>query len=642
VHRESGTLGSTVVLSVFFGVAVAIAIVLPGCRDRSASLLDLMEASAGGGHPVRIGDLPALTAPLETELSVDVDLPEQPFLEFSISVRPAAQFPRGVIRFEVRIDAGGEETLVFQEDVRTRNGADWRARRINLGAWRGEHARLRFVAQPGGSAPLDGVRFPSDVRVAWGNPTIATSTLREAPSRPSIVLVLVDTLRRDYLGFHGFHGSISPNLDWLARESVEIDNTFTQAPWTKPSVASLFTSLYPDVHGLNNHEGLFGSRATDALTTGILPSRAVTMAEAFRGAGYGTAAFVANPWLDPRYGFDQGFDLYRIEEKTEAILKGALDWIRGEGSRDQPFFLYLHFMDVHGPYDAPEEDFQTMSGSPSLDVREHPQVDALSRLPPYLANIPWFGDEDLRSRSADRAPGWGGLVEFRLGRSRTLRARYAANVRDFDRRISPFLNELRSSEWNDRTILVLTSDHGEELLEHGGWDHGFTLYDEQIRVPLLIRLPGARGAGGHLSRSADLIDLMPTLLSAAGVTIPPDAEGRDLSPLLPGTKHTPEAPPPFATISTATKHREGVYAVRTERYKLIFDSRSGYASLFDLVADPGEYRDLASTDEARVRELERLLSRHLTESRARALSPESAPIPDALQKRLESLGYLAR
>jgi arylsulfatase A-like enzyme len=638
--------------STFFLFVVA-AVFLNGCRNRSVSLLELM-ASVRPAAAVHLDGVRAVTAPLGAELAVEIDLPDEPFLEFSISVHRPAEALRGVVRFEVHVDADGEDTLVFHEDLRPRAGADWRTRRVNLAAWRNEPVRLRFLAGPAGNDVIEGDHepFENDVLAAWGDPSIASAAPREAGTRSSIVLVVVDTLRRDYLGFHGFRGSISPNLDWLARESVELDNTFTQAPWTKPSIASLFTSLYPDVHGLNNHEGLFGRRATDALTTGVLPPQAVTIAEALRDAGYRTAAFVGNPWLDPRYGFDQGFDRYRMEDKTESLLDDARDWLRNDASGARPWFLYLHLMDVHGPYDAPEEDFETMSESPSLDVGERSAsaVEDASSLPPYLMKIPWFTDDDLRGRGGGGAvSGWGELVRFRLGHSHTLRARYAANVRDFDRRIGPFLNELRSSAWNDRTIVVLTSDHGEELLEHGGWDHGFTLFDDQIRVPLLVRLPGARGAGRHLFRSADLIDVMPTLLSAVGVDVPSGAQGRDLSsPLLhEGTGDErigsrSGTPPPFTTISTATKHREGVYAVRTERYKLIFDSESGFASLFDLADDPGEHRDLSSRDEEQVRELERLLSRHLVESRARALSPGTAPVPDALRKRLESLGYVAR
>ncbi len=633
-------------------VASIATLFVSGCRESSLSLVDLLQESAGGrGSVMTLDDCRAVTAPLPSEIACDVELPDEPFLEFSIRVGAPGDAPRGVVRLSVHLAGDGEDFLVFQEDVRPRRGTEWRERKVNLAAWRHERVRLRFVAEPGDGDAID--RFPDGLQVAWGDPTIIRSNAHDVKIRPSVVLILVDTLRRDYLGFHGFREPISPNLDWLARESVELDNAFSQAPWTKPSVASLFTSLYPDVHGLNNHEGLFGKRATDALTTGILPSDAVTMAEAFRDAGYRTAAFVANPWLDPRYGFDQGFDVYRIEEKTDGILGAAREWMREEASA-APFFLYLHFMDVHGPYDAPEEDFEAMLPSSSLDVGEPPPLEELVRLPPYLQNIPWFTDEELGSGTSARATqatqakrGWGELIDYRLKRSRTLRARYAANVRDFDRRIAPFLNELRLSPWNERTMVVVTSDHGEELLEHGGWDHGFTLYDDQIRVPLLVRLPRARGAGRHLSRAANLIDLMPTLLSAAGIDVPPAVEGTDLSSLLlvgderEGEKR--DGPSSlFATISTATKHREGVYAVRTERYKLIFDTQTGSASLFDLASDPGEYRDLSSKNGAQVRELERLLSRHLSDARARALSPENAPIPDALQKRLESLGYLER
>jgi arylsulfatase A-like enzyme len=458
------------------------------------------------------------------------------------------------------------------------------------------------------------------VEVSWGEPRIENRPPATPPRQPNIVLVLVDTLRRDYLGFHGFEGEISPNLDWLAKESVVFDNAFTQAPLTKPSVASLFTSLAPDRHGLDNHEGLFGPRESQALATGVLPAEAVTLAEALKAAGYRTAAFVANPWLDARYGFDQGFDSYEIVEALASILERARGLVREADGR--PFFLYLHFMDVHGPYDAPEEDFEAMATSGSLDVRSRPGDRV--ELPMYLQGIPWFGSEEFESRGFDE------VISFRLTRSRTVRARYAGNVRDFDRRIAPFLDEIRSSELNESTIVLLTADHGEELLEHGGFDHGFNLYDHQIRVPLLIRVPGARDSR-RLTQAANLVDVMPTLLALASADPPRGVDGRDL--FAAGATSA-------ASFSAATKHREGVRAVRTERYKLILDGKTGAASLFDLVADPAEYHDVAASSEAQTKELLTLLSRHIDEAGRSRLRPESAAIPDEIRKRLEALGYL--
>jgi hypothetical protein len=426
---------------------------------------------------------------------------------------------------------------------------------VNLAAWRGKEVTLTLCAEP--AHPEAVGAWVEDVNVAWGEPQVENRTLAPAPPRPSIVLVLVDTLRRDYLGFHGFDGPISPNLDRLARESVVFDNAFTQAPWTKPSVASLFTSLHPDTHGLDNHEGLFGPRQNQALTTGVLPAEAVTLAEALKGAGYRTAAFVANPWIHGRYGFEQGFDSYEVVETLPGILERARGFVRKDEGR--PFFLYLHFMDVHGPYDAPEEDFQAMGTSPSLAVRTEPPAGVLGKLPPYLAGIPWFGDEEFQNRT------FGEVISFRLTRSLTVRARYAANVLDFDRRIAPFLNDVRNSELDQNTILVLTSDHGEELLEHGGWDHGFNLYEHQIRVPLLIRTTGARDRA-RVTRAANLVDVMPNA---------PRARERGCARGIEERICRPEGTDKRRRPSTARA------CMRCEpRYKLIFDARPD-GRLFD-------------------------------------------------------------
>ncbi len=559
-----------------------------------------------------------LTPGFPSEVTLSARLPQEPFLDFSLAVLTKKEVARGSVRFSVRVSEGGRSYTVHEEVVRARDGRGFQHRTVNLAAWRGREVTLTLAAGP--AHPEAAGAWVEDVDIAWGEPRIENRPPEAPPRHPNIVLVLVDTLRRDYLGFHGFEGEISPNLDWLAKESVVFENAFSQAPWTKPSVASLFTAFTPDRHGLDNHEGLLGPRVNEALATGVLPAEAVTLAEALKAVGYRTAALVANPWLDARYGFDQGFDSYEIVETLPSMLERARGLV-GEG----PFFLYLHFMDVHGPYDAPEEDFEAMAKSASLDVRSRPGDRV--ELPAYLRGIPWFGDEEFESRGFDE------VISFRLTRSHTVRARYAGNVRDFDRRIAPYLNEIRNSALNDSTMVVLTSDHGEELLEHGGFDHGFNLYDHQIRVPLLIRAPGARDSGRRVHQAANLVDVMPTLLALANAEVPKRVDGRNLF----AADVTFEP-----SFSAATKHREGVRAVRTERYKLILDGKTGTASLFDLETDPAEFHDIAAADEATTKELLGLVSRHIDEASRSRLRPERAAIPDEIRKRLEALGYLTQ
>jgi arylsulfatase A-like enzyme len=599
------------------GHVLPFALVLGGCGDGSISLLELAPPGQSVGT---VGGLEALTPGFPSELTFRLTLPEEPFLDFSLAVLTAKQIGRGTVRFSIRLSDDGRSFTVHDESVRARGGEAFRSRRVNLAAWRGREVTLTLAAEP--AHPEAAGAWMEELDVAWGAPRVLNRPPGPPPAQPSIVLVLVDTLRRDYLGYHGFEGGISSNLDWLAEESVVFENAITQAPWTKPSIATLFTSLHPDTHGLDNHEGLFGPRQNQALTTGVLPGEAVTLAESLKDAGYRTAAFVANPWIHERYGFDQGFDSYEVVETLPEILERARGFIREDEAR--PFFLYLHFMDVHGPYDAPEEDFQAIGTSPGLAVLEDPPAGDLAKLPPYLAGIPWFGEEELRNRT------FGEVIAFRLSRSHTVRARYAANVLDFDRRIAPFLDEVRNSKLNESTVLVLTSDHGEELLEHGGWDHGFNLYEHQLRVPLLIRMPGASDRRRD-ARAASLLDVMPTLLALANADLPEGIEGRSLLA-------TDDSDRP--TFSAATKHREGVHALRTGRHKLIFDGKTGSVSLFDLSADRGEYRDLAAENEADARSLLGILSRHIEKARRSRLRPENAVIPEDIRKRLESLGYL--
>ncbi|MEW6270922.1 MAG: sulfatase [Thermodesulfobacteriota bacterium] len=445
----------------------------------------------------------------------------------------------------------------------------------------------------------------------------------EPARRPSIVFLLVDTLRADALGAYGFQGPVSPRLDALAEESVLFERAFSQAPWTKPSIASLLTSLQPDTHRVLSHRGQYGDREQAAgETTEVLPADAVTLAEALRDAGYATAAFVANPWLLVEHGFGQGFDVFDARPLlgkppvATVLLRRARRWL-ARRDPERPFFLYLHFMDVHGPYDAPDADYEAVRASPGLPASRTLTAAETAGLPPYLLRARWAAD-----------PGADDL--------RTWHARYAAGVHALDRQLGPFLDRLEASGVLDDAIVVLTSDHGEELLEHGGWDHGHRLYDEQIRVPLLIRLPRGASGGRRVDEVVSLVDLMPTLLARAGAPAPPPTQGRDLSPLLEGA----DSAGPGTTFAGAVKWNPEMRSVRTAAAKLIRDGRAGAAQAFDLTRDPGEQHDVAREEPQLVAELEASLAEHRRALAAQpALAPEQVEISGETRERLEALGY---
>lgn len=462
---------------------------------------------------------------------------------------------------------------------------------------------------------------------------------RPGAEPPNIVVLVVDTLRADHLGTHGFPGDISPALDRLAGEALVFDNAFAQSPWTKPSTASLFTSLYPQVHRVTTHEGEDWGGLPESGDGGskVLPPQAVTLAEVLRDHGYRTAAFVANPFISAHFGFDQGFDSYdvRLEyerNRAEHLVAAARAWLvaRDPG---QPFFLYLHFMDVHAPYDAPQADYRALEGSASADGR----VLRPDQMP------------DRRFHNIEVRPTWATAADRR--RVDYWRTRYASGVRKLDREVGALLSFLADNGLDDSTIVVLTSDHGEELFEHGSWSHGFSFYEHQLRVPLFVRVPagpdgpagpGVTGGTPRGRRTTEMIegvDVMPTLLAAAGIPAADGLQGRDLSALLRGDA-IDGGEYCFAGASLAGGRS---HALRSRDHKLILDLDSGLARLYDLAADPGEQTDIAGTDPELTTRLSTRLLRHLDESVADGvLEAEAAEIPADVLKSIEALGYVDR
>ncbi len=295
---------------------------------------------------------------------------------------------------------------------------------------------------------------------------------------PDIILVVVDTLRADYLGAYGFIGPISPQIDRFAAESVRFERCVSTAPWTKPSIASMMTSLMPGTHRVLDHQGQYASDVPSGLKTSALPEQVETLAEALRESGFQTAGWSANSWITAAMGFAQGFDVFHGPSRnvlnSQEILRSALEWV-DSASGQRPFFLYLHLMDVHGPW------------------RWNPVEWSLLRPSPGLGWDRILSPEDVtQGKSLVRFIGVSRIGE-RLG---NWRAAYAAGVRVLDGRLGWFLDELRASGQLDRSVVIITADHGEELFDHGGWGHGWTLHGDQTWVPLLVRLPGGIRGGG--------------------------------------------------------------------------------------------------------------------------------------------------
>ncbi|HYD50334.1 MAG TPA: sulfatase [Terriglobales bacterium] len=463
------------------------------------------------------------------------------------------------------------------------------------------------------------------------SPPAAAKEPTAAPG--SVVFLMVDTLRADYLGCYGFQGDISPQIDRLCREAVVFEDALSQAPWTKPSIATLFSSLDPVAHQVLTQRGQYAKpdveiSAKGKRTTDVLPGSVTTIAEAFAEAGYTTAAFVANPWIRDEVGFGQGFQTYEDNfaangTAADVLIDAGLAWLKHQ-PKGKPFFLYLHFMDVHDPYDAPDADYEAIKDSPSLGTDRKLPAGKLSKglvrsLRPVGAR---WADPDRPERL----------------QLRTWRGRYGAGVRAFDRRLEVLLAHLRDSGLDRKTAIVLTSDHGEELYEHGGWAHGLNLFDHQLHVPLIVRPAGGLEQSVRVKGLIGLIDVAPSLLGHLQITAPKTWRGRNFAKAFGGGTKKVEQPAVFAT---GVKWQPQLFSARTDRFKLLRERSSGKEKLFDLGKDPAEQRDVRGKNEAAAVRLRGLLDEHLKKAKSgKVKRPATVEIDKATTERLRALGYI--
>jgi len=473
----------------------------------------------------------------------------------------------------------------------------------------------------------------------------------KAPGGPNVVLVSIDTLRADRVNSYGYEARrTSPRLDALAREGILFENHITAAPWTTPAHLSLLTSLDPSTHGMTQaffemYDGLFGGREFFKL-----PERRVTLAEALRGAGLRTAAFTGGGPLDPSLGFGQGFEeyhtsMFKLRERNVAEM---LDWLGAH--RDERFFLFWHHFEVHAPY--LHTDFLSDVLPPAKAARLRAATQKLTRA---HAEDVWPGVVEVQTSAQ-----WTLLDEQKALTRDVCEALYTGGVLAADRWLGRLLDRLRELGLYEHTLIVVTSDHGDEMAERKAKNfydvHGHSLYEEIVHVPLVIRLPEGRAAGTRVSGVSRTIDVMPTVLDVLGV--PPandEMQGRSLGPDWTGPGDAPER---VAFTEALAKPFEKK-SLRTARYKYILNvhenmvKRHGRSflpdrplrpQLFDLETDPGERTNLLvpRPDEgtkARADSLDQALRQHVAGDRGEA---EPTRLDESTMERLRALGYLER
>ncbi len=417
------------------------------------------------------------------------------------------------------------------------------------------------------------------------------------PRRPNVVLYVVDTVRADRLGVYGYEKPTSPRLDAFAETGVVFENAYAQSSWTRPAVASLFTGLLPPAHRT------VGRRS-------VLPEDAETLAEILAANGYEGMGLVRNPNVGRAFGFAQGFTRFRSEdrERDETMLDRVRLWLDERQNAEGPFFLFLHAIDPHGPYDpAPEfEEMFDAGGAP-----EH------YRTVRYLLGL-------------NR-----GEVEPGPGTAEALSRLYDAEVAQNDRAFGELLDELEDRGRAEDTAVIYVSDHGEEFAEHGRWEHGLSLYEEVLRVPLVMRLPGVPPR--RVEAPAQHVDVLPTLLGYLGIEAP-RTDGRDL--LEP--RRRGDGPPDVYTHLDVDGHRAA--SVIRGRFKLVLPqspSQGTEPMLFDLEADPGELADLAGDRPEVVERMLGLLAQHNLAGEIEAAEEiEDDQLDEDVRRRLRALGYV--
>ncbi len=466
----------------------------------------------------------------------------------------------------------------------------------------------------------------------------AASSSQSDPSRPNVILISVDTLRADFVGYAGGPAR-TPNIDALAAESYVFENAYSVAPWTRPSFASFFSSRYPSEMGVARVRGVGGEgRAPIPVQWRTEPQM---LAEAMSEEGYTTAAVVTNINLTEEANADQGFDYYvhcssavrtsegqqsdPLHSLTHPLLTGRSgpmeDWHELERASvvtsrvqqlvgqvsSRPMMLWVHYQDPHDPYDAP--------GAPKGETWGAGEFDTYAIV----------GARAMRSANDRNA--W---VQA-----------HVHEIQYFDAWLGRFVGWLKDQELWDNSVVVFWSDHGEEFWEHDLWQHGQSLYNELLHVPLFIRSPHT-SEGYRITQRVSLLDVMPTVLDQCRLPSPPGIQGHSLRPLMRGRSLDYTA---FRVYLEACAYGGIRKGLMTERYKLIYDVYRDDFELFDLRLDPGERHNLHGTPLAPdTTEMERELLAWTEESLAMmdeyVARGGAEDIPPEVRERLQDMGYI--
>jgi choline-sulfatase len=485
--------------------------------------------------------------------------------------------------------------------VELNDESDWNQKTVDLSRFSGKHVKLSFAVVP--VDPIQSCPFLAFV----SNPMIVSE--ESAQQFPQFVFLLsFDALRADHLGIYGHDRPISPNIDAFARDAVVFENAMTAATWTLPSFTSLFTSLYPDFHGVR--------KANQVLTSSI-----VTFPELLQRRGFLTAGFVDSPLLNPVYGLAHGFASYNyrlspIEERCIPSLK----WVEPPGTSSR--FLFVHLISPHTPYTAPEQYLQRL-------------------VPDYKSRINMIDVQRLMSPTR-------GCTKISMEELDDLQLLYDSEVLQLDDIFQRYIRRMKDLGIYDDALIILMSDHGDEFMEHGNLFHAMNIFQETARVPLIMKFPKrfSNFRGVKIATPVHLIDVMPTILDFLKIQPPTGIQGLSLLELLSGNKKR------FEERSIFTQNDGGILAIRHGYYKYIYTDQSAVRfncrpmkteELYDLQTDPGETTDLIGSRDDLVsffRNQKRIYETQAAKFRNSRKSAQTIDLDQNVNEQIRALGYI--
>ncbi len=581
----------------------------------------------------------AIVARSPEEVLLTVDLPAEPWLDLELGT-----VEEGPATFRVDLRLGGtdapvDRTLLLR--TLTTSGR-WEPVTIDLAPWAGQRVTLGLalaaessgaiglwgspVVRSRGAAPDLGAPSPS--RAALGGP--------DAPR--GVILIVTDTLRRDHLDAWGYERETAPVLTRLAAEGARFADNISQGAWTKVSVGSILTSLYPSTHGMVD-------------TPDRLPASVQTLAECFRDAGYATFATSSVPFTGKLSNLHQGLEVMHERSSLEGdvgsktarpFVDRFLDWLGRH--HDVPFYARLHVFDPHSPFE-PRRPWDTRWAEPGAKAAHEERVEQA---------------REVMEESARKARGLPWLTELQEAGvdpdafTRTEKDWYDASIRAMDAEIGRVMERLEEYGLADRVVVAVVADHGEEFLEHGRHWHGDTVYGEMTNVPMIVRWPGVVPPT-VVEETTQSLDLAPTLLDLCRLPVPERAQGRSLLPLL----ASPDDPaalgwrpqPAFSEVRLAEDRVPDPaedwesFSIVNGRWRLVRhvirpEGRAEF-ELYDHGADPLNLEDVADEHPEVVERLAAELERWKSSAEAQRVEGDDlADLSEADLEQLRALGYV--